>query len=301
MKSFNYTPILGWSISRYDTFTTCRRRYYYHYYYKWDTEYPPELIAHLRSMVSVPLQIGTVTHTCISTLLMRLLKEPDQPVDVQRFSDYARRKAVEQHRKANYSEIYYSQKTRIDTEEIVTNVLTAVTNLIISDCFQWLAQQASAATAPWIIDPEGFGETRVEGLKAYCKVDFLIPAQEYLYILDWKTGKEQEEKHSIQMRGYAAWASYHFDIQLDNITPTVAYLLPDYHETTVKLNEYDIQDFATLVHEQTHEMYAFCSDLSENVPLPKDRFSQTRIESICDCCNFRQLCERTQIGTHRPG
>jgi len=251
MQSFEFSTILGWSNSRYDIFTTCRRQYYYQYYYKWDNEHPQALIARLRSMVSVPLQIGIITHTCISTLLKRLLKEPNQPINTRRLTDYIRRKVVEQHRKANYAEIYYGSETQIDMEEINNKVLIAIMNLIESDRFKWLTQQALVATEPWIIDPEGFGETRVEGLKAYCKVDFLIPVQDQLYILAWKTGKEREDKHNAQMRGYAAWASYHYDILLDAITPTIAYLLPDYHETTVKLNEYDMQDFATLVREQT--------------------------------------------------
>lgn len=292
MKSFEYTTILGWSISRYDMFTTCRRQYYYQYYYKWDTEHPQGLIARLRSMVSVPLQIGTVAHTCISTLLKRLLKEPDQPVDTQRLADYVGRKVAEQHRRADYAEVYYGHEIRINTEEMTDTILAAVTNLIESDRFEWLAQQATAATKPWIIDPVGFGETRVEGLKAYCKVDFMIHTQDHLHILDWKTGKEREDKHSIQMRGYAAWASYHYDTQLDAITPTVAYLLPDYHETTMELNEYDMQDFATLVREQAQEMYALCSDVGENVPLSKDRFPQTKVEPLCEYCNFRELCGR---------
>lgn len=292
MKYFEYSPILGWSNSRYDTFTTCRRQYYYQYYSKWDKEYPQALIARLRLMVSVPLQIGTITHTCISTLLMRLLKEPKQPIDTQRLTDYIHRKVVEQHRKADYAEIYYGSETQIDMEGINNTVLTAIMNLIESNRFKWLIQQASVATEPWLIDPEGYGETRVEGLKAYCKVDFLIPAQGYLYILDWKTGKERENKYNTQMKGYAAWASYHYNVSLDTITPTIAYLLPEYHETTVKLNEYDMQDFATLVREQTREMYALCSDVDENVPLSKDRFPQTKIESLCEYCNFRKLCGR---------
>ncbi len=110
---------------------------------------------------------------------------------------------AEQHRVADYAEVYYGHETQIDTEEMADTVLSAVTNLIESERFGRFAQQASAATEPWIIDPEGFGETQVEGLKAYCKVDFMIPKQDHLHIFDWKTVKEREGKHCIQMRGYA--------------------------------------------------------------------------------------------------
>jgi hypothetical protein len=292
MKSFPYTPILGWSISRYDSFTTCRRQYYYQYYYKYDTEYPPERIARLRSLVSVPLQIGTVTHECISTILKRLLKNPTDPVNTERLSEYIDRKVAEKQRGARYAEVHYGQMLEVSVAEIASRVCDALRSLIRSDRFGWLAKQASLQTQPWVIDPEGYGETCVDGLKAYCKVDFLIPADERLYILDWKTGREREDKHALQVRGYAAWASYHFGTAFDAVVPIVAYLLPQYHETSVKLNEYDMQDFATLVRDQTREMYDMCSEEEQNVPLPKDRFAQTRIESLCVYCNYRELCGR---------
>ena len=38
LKQFEFTPILGWSASRYDTFKSCQRRYYYTYYAKYDSQ-----------------------------------------------------------------------------------------------------------------------------------------------------------------------------------------------------------------------------------------------------------------------
>ncbi len=292
MKEFDYTPILGWSHTRYDIFSTCRRQYYYQYYGKWDAEHPTEHIARLKGLVSVPLLIGAVTHACISTLLRRLLKESARPVDVPRLNDFITRKIEEQHRIADYSQIYYKQTPEIDTAAMQRAIIHGIGNLLGCDRYLWVCERASAAAEPWIIDPEGFGEIRVDGLKAYCKVDFLIPEKGRLHILDWKTGKEPEDKHATQMRGYAAWASYHYEVDLDAVHPTVAYLLPDYHEASVELNEYDMQDFATMVRSQTHEMYELCSDIEENEPFPKDRFPLTRVESHCGYCNFRELCDR---------
>ena len=50
IKNFEYTPILGWSLSRYDTFQSCKRRYFYTYYAKFDTEYSRDRILFLREM-----------------------------------------------------------------------------------------------------------------------------------------------------------------------------------------------------------------------------------------------------------
>ena len=37
-EKFDYTPILGWSVTRYDKFLTCKRQYYYEYYGKYDPD-----------------------------------------------------------------------------------------------------------------------------------------------------------------------------------------------------------------------------------------------------------------------
>ncbi|HIF68834.1 MAG TPA: hypothetical protein EYQ29_05885 [Candidatus Lambdaproteobacteria bacterium] len=60
--------------------------------------------------------------------------------------------------------------------------------------------------ADWIIELSNYGETRINGLKAYCKVDFLVPMEDELHILDWKTGRKDVQKHRRQLIGYAGWA-----------------------------------------------------------------------------------------------
>jgi hypothetical protein len=292
-ESFPYTPVLGWSVSRYDMFSACRRQYFYQYYHKHDTELGAERIARLRSLVSVPLQIGTVTHDCVAAILNRLLRNPAEPVDHGRLAEFVSRKAAERHSGARYAEVHYGERTEVVAEDVASPSRDAIASLTGSGRFAWLVERARHPEGDWIVDTEGYGEMRVDGLKAYCKVDFLIPAEERLHILDWKTGKERAERHAIQLRGYAAWATHRFGVLAERITPVVAYLLPEYREVSVTLNQYDMQDFATLVRTQTHEMQGICADVERNVPLPKDRFPLTSIESMCGYCNYRELCGRS--------
>jgi hypothetical protein len=291
-ESYPYTPVLGWSVSRYDMFSACRRQYYYQYYHKHDTQFGAERIARLRALVSVPLQIGTVTHDCIAAILNRLLREPTEPVDHARLAEFVFRKAAEKHRGARYGEVHYGERAAVEAEDVASPSRDAIASLCASERFAWLVARAGHPEGEWVVDTEGYGETRVDGLKAYCKVDFLIPAEGRLHILDWKTGKEREERHAVQLRGYAAWASHRFGVPAERIAPTVAYLLPAYREVSVTLNQYDMQDFATLVRTQTHEMQALCRDVEQNLPLPKDRFPLTSVESMCTYCNYRELCGR---------
>ena len=74
-RKYPFTPVLGWSVSRYDKFTTCKRQYYYDYYAKYDVEVPQQRIAFLRSLTSVPLEVGNLVHDTISTLLNRLRRK----------------------------------------------------------------------------------------------------------------------------------------------------------------------------------------------------------------------------------
>ncbi len=192
-----------------------------------------------------------------------------------------------------FAEIYYQEVQSIDANELMASTREAVENLLQSDRYKWIVETASRSRRDWLIEPHGFGETRVGGLKAYCKVDFLFPVDGLLHIIDWKTGKERLEKHSSQIVGYAAWAAYHFEKPVTQIRPIVAYLLPEYRETTHELGEDEMQTFEATVLSETQEMYAFCVDVQRNIPKPKDAFALTKIEAICSYCNYRELCNRS--------
>jgi hypothetical protein len=308
LRKFEYTPRLGWSVSRYDSFSICKRQYFYNYYAKFDLETDLRAINSLKNLTSVPLEIGNITHKVIKTLLDRVKKTPE-PIDNDRFMDFVRRKTLETVAGKKFSEVYYRELDDINAEEeILPAVLNASGNLLGSDRFLWLLSEARARRDEWIVDPEGYGECRIDNLKAYCKVDFLFPVGDELVILDWKTGKESrmaatghQDKHGRQMRGYVAWAHFQFEHDIAKIKPFVAYLLPNYRERSYSGNEFDIEDFADTIRAETEEMYGYCRDVDENFPKAKDEFEMTHNLTICKFCNFRELCRRTANLDSRPG
>lgn len=288
IKKFDFTPILGWSVSRYDTFTTCRRRYYYTYYAKFDPEYSADKINRLKKMTSIPLEVGNIVHDIIKVLLERLQKT-DQQIDARRFYNYAR-KITEQYCQKTFSEIYYNEINQLDIDEIYESVRLNLSNLLNSQRFMWLLQNAIKNKDQWVIEPPGYGQTVIKGLKAYCKVDFLFPVDDELYIMDWKTGKADQAKHSKQMIGYSAWAAFHFDHAPEKIRPIIAYLKPDYAEETLSVSQSDTDRFADIVENETREMYTYCANIEENIPKEKSLFEKTTVSIFCDYCNFRELC-----------
>ena len=63
-------------------------------------------------------------------------------------------------------------------------------------------------------------------------------------------------------------------------------------ETTVVLNEYDLDDFTMRVREQTDAMHEYCEVPELNIPLPKEKFEMTPLVNFCKTCRYRELCER---------
>jgi hypothetical protein len=276
-------------MSRYNEYSICKRRYYYQYYGKHDPEFPRKTINFLKGLTSTPLEIGIIVHHVIRVLLSRL-QSTHETIDETRFFEYAQRSTAEHIEDKVFHEVHYNETESVDLEDLFPKVQACLENFLSSDRFQWLTKEAIATSDSWIIEPPGYGETRIDGLKAYAKVDFLFPMDDQLYILDWKTGKRDIEKHRRQLVGYATWASYHFGLDPTKIKPIVAHLDPEYEEVLQELNEFDIEDFSRRVKDETAEMYTFCRDIEKNVPLEKPEFQLIDNQKISAHCPYRGLC-----------
>jgi len=289
IKRYDYSDILGWSVSRYDKFSMCRRQYYYDYYGKYDAEFPRYRINALKSMTSTALETGNIVHDTVKAFLERLLKS-EKPVDSARFLDYAQKLTNEYCASKTFSEVYYKLTESIDTGRIFENVKLGLTNFLESGRCRWIIEKAITNKTGWVIEPPGYGETRIDGMKAYCKVDFLFPVEGDLYILDWKTGKADEKKHSRQLTGYSAWASNNFSKDPARVFPVTAYLLPKYAENTVKVTAPDIKAFTEAVKAETAEMYSMLKSVEQNVPKDKQEFARCTNTRVCGFCNYREFC-----------
>jgi len=289
IEKFEYTPILGWSISRYDKFKLCQRQYFYTYYPKFDSEYSEYKIKELKVLTSIPLAVGIVTHDIIAKLLERLIKS-ERKINKERFLDYAKKEIEEYCKHNKFSEVYYKEIEKVSKEDLFQSIKKNLENLLNSERFNWIREKAAKNKHKWIIEPPGYGEFRLDGMKIYCKVDALFPFDEKTYIIDWKTGKEDRKKHDKQLTGYVCWASYHFKNKPENFSAISAYLHPTYREKEMQFKNYEIENFIHTVQKETEEMHSFCEDVSENIPIPKENFKKTTNEKICNYCNFREIC-----------
>ncbi|MBD3316208.1 MAG: hypothetical protein GF344_10500, partial [Chitinivibrionales bacterium] len=239
-KRYEFTRPLGWSSSRYETFDKCKRQYYYTYYRHHIRDVPSYRIEKLRSLTSVPLEMGNVVHDVLEAFLWRLQKS-DSDIDEQRFYDYAKAKTDEYFSRKTFLEIYYGQRESLDMTFVHERIGACLKNFIGSPIYHWLYMKAMNNRDNWMIEPPGYGETRLDGLKAYCKMDFLFPVDGHIYIIDWKTGKKDLTKHRRQLIGYATAASSNFDIPIDTIFPRIVYLQPSFEELELSLHKDSVE------------------------------------------------------------
>lgn len=289
IKRYDFTYILGWSISRYDMFSLCRRKYYYSYYGKHDPEVPFERIRRLKDLTSVPMETGRIFHEMADTLLRRFLKS-DAELDRANFFDYAERLTEDSCSAQEFAKVYFGELDAIDPGPINERVQTALENFLGSERYRWVIEEAMSVRDQWVIEPETYGETRIGGIKAYCNFDFLVPLAGAVHIIDWKAGKQDERKYGRQLLAYATGAAGIYGVGPEQIEAVVAYVLPKYTERRLALDGADIAGFVETVRRETEEMRALCADVEQNLPLEKEQFPMTGRRGLCGYCEFRELC-----------
>ncbi len=287
--SYPYTPILGWSISRYEVFDKCKRQYFYTYYGKYATDVPQYKMSLLKELTSVPLETGNVVHDVMEAFLKRL-QASERDIDENRFYEFARTLVKKRFSEKTFMERHYGYEEKIDIGRALEKIDACLRNFIESPCYSWIFMKALHDRRNWIIEPSGYGETRLNGKKVYCKMDFLLPVDDCVYILDWKTGGRNEARHAMQLTGYSAAASSMFSLPFSRIFPRIVYLHPKFDEMEMTITDVDRDRFYDAIETQTAEMYAWCTDVERNIPLPIDRFSPSPSPSLCRQCRFRELC-----------
>lgn len=295
MPRYPYTPQLGWSTTRSETFHSCRRRYFFQYYAKYDPEIPLERIQLLRGLSNIPMTIGSAVHEVLAVLLRRLLRS-GEPIDTERFWRHVDRTIRELLTFTSLMEVHYGERAVPEPGELLEPVRACLESVLASERYSWLRDHLPA-DPPYLIEPPGYGEARLQGLKIYAKVDVLIQVGGETLILDWKTGRQDPAKHGRQLLGYAAWAEHNLQIRAEQIRCLVAYLLPEYVEIEKQPSRAELVALASEVAAEIEEMQAFCQSPELNIPLAKEAFPLTEDSRTCRHCQFRELCGRVEQGT----
>jgi hypothetical protein len=291
LPEYPFSWILGWSTTRSKAFHACRRRYWYQYYgIRHDREVSPARITYLKNLTTVPLTVGELTHQVMATLLHRMERDRS-PIDRSRLEAHILHTVAGSLRGRAFAERHYGQCEAIDGAAIGRRVDEHLATYLASERHRWIEAHIAEADR-LIIDPEGYGEGRLEGMKIYAKVDLLLTHRGHTTILDWKTGQRDVSSHAEQLLVYAAWAHETLDLPEPTITTAMAYFSPAYGEHVLRPTAADLQATVDRVRRETAAMQACCRDVERNLPLEKEAFPMTENLQVCSGCPFRELCER---------
>ena len=293
--NYPFSKILGWSNSRYDLFSLCKRKYLYSYYPNTFGK-QADKVKELKNLTTIALEVGNLYHDVMEVFLERLQKS-DSPIDEKKLFAYIDKLCAEKLPKKVFFENYY-KTAAVNFDEIGGKVKFCVENFLQSPIFDWLVSTEMSDRKNWLVEAGSkmngtkyFGETRIDGVKAYCKMDFIFIIDGKIYIIDWKTGKKDESKHTKQLLAYAVAAKgLNAEISADKIFPRAVFINGIYEEMGIELSEEKLTDFVEVVKHETAQMQSFCSNIEENIPLPIEEFEKCKYENVCKFCEFRELC-----------
>ncbi|NKB25109.1 MAG: hypothetical protein GKR87_12180 [Kiritimatiellae bacterium] len=303
----------SWSFSAANDFDECRRKRYWAKYAMWNgwNASAPQLKRDAYRLTKIENRYSLKGHA-VELAIMWALKQKQQGVDVsveQAYEEIARpylNKAWQdsknekwrEHPKAycclheHYYTKFHPGNSREWTQSTMTEVKTCIENFIQS-VLPRLAlvrpeQEQTIATPEKGGDPESF---LFNDLKIYAIPDYVYTVDDQWHIHDWKSGKPSG-KHLDQLAIYGLWAQTKHHIPLEKIHIYIEYLLFD-KVVTHTLTEEDIHRVRSRIHESVGDMseYLIEGDRKKNKPVLQEEWELASSRSLCQRCNFYELCE----------
>jgi CRISPR/Cas system-associated exonuclease Cas4 (RecB family) len=279
-----------WSVSRHDSFQTCRRRYFYSYY---AAEQDPE-IKRLKKLSALPLWAGSVVHEFIEEFLKTrdTLPSPEEQEALVREAVHGRMLASWRESEAGVegfrlSEHEYQVAVDADDKKIlVGTVMRSLRNFFRSAL---LKEVLELGRDRWLTI-EDLVSFVVDGVPVFLRMDLAYRDREgRVVIVDWKTGRGEGRFSEMQLAGYAlyaaeqGWVSAAGELQTE-----LAYLaLPRYVRRSV--NGKRLEHARAFIGRSAANMKALLRDPVLNLGRAED-FPMIERPRVCGRCNFRRLC-----------
>jgi hypothetical protein len=283
----------SWSVSRHDTFSSCRRRYFYSYYVSQDD---PE-VQRLKKLSALPLWAGSVVHETIEGFLKThdtLPSETEQEAIIRaaihgEMLDNWQKSMAGPASPEEFRLFEHEYDVPVEQEDkkiVVGIVMRSLRNFFRSGL---LKEVLAVGRAQWLT-VEDLVSFDVAGVPVFLRMDLAFRDKNgRVVIVDWKTGRAEGRFSEVQLAGYALYAARQGWVQApDELQTELAYLALDkYVRRQV--------DARTLAHAQ-----AFIEKSASNMRnlLVDVALNQGRLEDfvmvdrpqLCRRCNFRRLC-----------
>jgi hypothetical protein len=284
------TNAFSWSISRHDTFTTCKRRYYYAYYAA--TEDPE--IRRLKKLSALPLWAGSVVHEAIESFLRAhdVLPPPEEQEAFVRAAVHTDMLASWRESEAGslrfrlFEHEYQAPVEREDKKIVVGIVMRSLRNFFRSAT---LAEAFAVGRAAWLT-VEDLVSFHVGDVEVFLRMDLAFrDRQGQVVIVDWKTGRGEGRFSEVQLAGYALYAAERGWVEDPaELRTELAYLMPPrYVRRTVDAGK--LRHARSFIEKSAGNMKSLLLDPLANLARLED-FPMIDRPQICRRCNFRRLC-----------
>jgi len=282
----------SWSVSRHDTFHSCRRKYFYSYY---AAREDPE-IHRLKKLSALPLWAGSVVHETIE----EILKTRDSlPSDVEQeaivhaavhsrmLGEWKDSEAgPEPGRFRLFEHEYETPVEKEDKKLLVTIVMRSLRNFFRSDVVQ---EAFAVGRANWLT-VEDLATFTVGDVEVRLRMDLAFRDREgRVVIVDWKTGRNEGHFSEVQLAGYALYAAEQGWVQeAEELRTELAYLvIPRFVRRTVDTRTLD--SARAFIKKSAGSMRELLVDPGQNTARLED-FAMVDRPQRCRRCNFRRLC-----------
>jgi hypothetical protein len=297
-------PEWSWSLSRDQMFHACKRQYYYHYYGShggWLLTASPEAQTayRLKQLRNLYLIFGDAVHTVAQKLLDLREKRLPYPTEDKiityirntlntAYQDSKRRDEWWGYPKqyVMLHEMYYGDGLPRDRVEAVSHRIgTCVSHLLASETWNEIREDANLT----LLEVEQLSHFIVNDQKVYVKLDALYRREDGTWVIaDWKTGKVAE-KNEEQLWLYALYLHECYGVPLESIEVRTEYLLDGICVRTTP-DETNINMMKQKIKASLQSMKGYLADSYYNRPLPPEHFAGVGQPSVCQMCNFRQIC-----------
>jgi hypothetical protein len=285
-------PVGGfsWSISRHDSFQSCRRRYFYAYYVAPED---PE-VKRLKRLSALPMWAGSVVHETIEELLKthdQMPSETEQEAII-RAAVHSRMLTDWRSSESGSPEFRlfeHEYGTPVDPEDkkiVVGIVMRSLRNFFRSDV---LREAFAVGRSQWLT-VEDLASFHVDDVEVLLRMDLAFRDREgRVVIVDWKTGRNEGRFSEVQLAGYALYATEQgWAGSPDQLRTELAYLaVPRYVRRTV--DERKLEHARAFIRKSAASMKALLEDPLANRGRLED-FPMIERPSRCRRCNFRKLC-----------
>jgi hypothetical protein len=280
----------SWSVSRHDTFNSCRRKYFYSYYVAPDD---PE-IHRLKKLSALPLWAGSVVHEIIEGFLKThdVLPSPEEQqaivhaaVHERLLGDWRDSEAASL-RFRLFEHEYGAPVDAEDKKIVVGTVMRSLRNFFKSPVLQ---EALAVGRASWLTI-EDLISFEVGGVNVFLRMDLAFrDAQGRVVIVDWKTGRGEGRFNEIQLAGYALYAARQgWSATPEEIQTELAYLaIPRYVRRSVDARKLD--HARAFIEKSAGGMKTLLLDPLLNLGRIED-FPMIDRPQTCRRCNFRRLC-----------